>query len=387
MTGVIAPDRHVVAGLDGVLACESAITLVDGDNGELFFRGYDVRDFADQADYLAVVQLLWSGHWPTPTEQAAFDQDVRTRRDLPAEVHAVLQLVPDRIANPMAALRTAVSLLGALDPNGDATSPATMVTQATTLLARMPTLVAALGRLQRGLPTIAPARELGHAANYLYMLRGTRPSVEEVAGLNTLMALHAEHELNASTFTARTVIGTLSDYYSAITAALGALKGPRHGGAIDAVLPMVRAIGSTEAVPAYVDRALGEKRKLPGFGHRVYRERDPRAALQAAVVQCLSTRCAEPALFEIARRLEAELFVRKRLPANVDYYAAVALDDLGFPPDLLTSFIASTRVAGWTAHILEQAADNRLIRPRALYRGPRRLPYPPPTTLSGAPSP
>ena len=386
MSGVITPDRQVVSGLDGVLACESAITLVDGEAGELFFRGYDVRDIAEQADYLSVVYLLWHGRWPSSSEQAAFDRDVRARRGLPSEVDAVLRLIPDCIVSPVAALRTALSLLGALDPSGDATGPAAVMYQATTLLARMPTLVAALGRLQRGLPTIEPDPGLGHAANYLYMLRGSRPSADEAAALNTLMTLHAEHELNASTFTARTVIGTLSDYYSAITAAVGALKGPRHGGAIDAVLPLIREIGSPDAVPGFVERALTQKRRLPGFGHRVYRERDPRAALQAAVVQRLISGTAETTLFEIARRLEAEMFARKRLPANVDYYAAVALGYLAFPSDLLTSFIASTRVAGWTAHILEQSADNRLIRPRALYRGTRRLPYPPSATLQGAPS-
>ena len=383
---MIAPDQQIVAGLDGVLACESAVTLVDGEAGELFFRGYDVSDFAEQGDYLSVVHLLWYGRWPTPSEQVAFDQDTRARRGLPEELYPILRLVPDHIANPMAALRTAVSLLGALDPRGDATNPADVLSQATTLLARMPTLVAAIARLWRGLPTIAPDPELGHAANYLHMLRGTRPSAEEAAALNTLMTLHAEHELNASTFAARTVIGTLSDYYSAITAALGALKGPRHGGAIDAVLPLIREIGRPEAVPAYVERTLTQKRRLPGFGHRVYRERDPRASLQAAVVQRLISGTTETTVFEIARRLEAEMFARKRLPANVDYYAAVALNYLAFPSNLLTSFIASTRVAGWTAHILEQSAENRLIRPRALYRGPRRLAYPPSATLQGAPS-
>lgn len=386
MSAVIAPDAQVVAGLDGILACESAITLVDGANGQLFFRGYDVRDFAEHADYLEVVYLLWHGRWPTHSERAAFDRDVRSRRDLPNEVHAVLRLVPEHIASPMAALRTAVSLLGALDRDGDDASPSTMLSQATTLLARMPTLVAAIGRRQQALPVVAPDAELGHAANFLYMLRGTRPTPVEAAGLNTLMTLHAEHELNASTFTARCVVSTLSDYYSAITAALGALKGPRHGGAIDAVMPLLRDIGSPEAVPPYLDRALSEKRRLPGFGHRVYRERDPRAELQAAVVERLSRGSADTRWFEIARRLQVELLARKRLPANVDYYAALGLATLGFLPELFTSFIASTRIAGWTAHILEQSADNRLIRPRALYRGPLRRPYPPPTTLQGAPS-
>jgi citrate synthase len=384
VSGVISTDGHVASGLDGVLACESAITLVDGAEGELFFRGYDVVDFAEQADYLAVVHLLWHGRWPTPDQQVAFDQEVRARRDVPSEVHAVLRLQSDREANPMAALRTAVSLLGALAPDGESNSQVAALRQATTLLAQMPTLVAALGRLQRGLPVIDPDPVLGHAANFLYMLRAARPTADEAAGLNTLMTLHAEHELNASTFTARTVIGTLSDYYSAVTAALGALKGPRHGGAIDAVLPMLRDVGHAEAVPRYVDAALAQKRRLPGFGHRVYRRRDPRAALQAAVARRLSTSSPEPALFDVAERMEQEMLYRKGLPANVDYYAAVALGYLGFPPLLLTSFIASTRLAGWTAHILEQSADNRMIRPRARYVGPRGLPFHPNTQLQGA---
>jgi citrate synthase len=363
----------VTGGLDGVVACESAVTLVDGENGELFFRGYAVRDFADRADYLRVVQLLWHGTWPSQDAQNTFERRIRAQRQLPAEVHQLLQLIPVDTANPMSVIRTVVSLLGARDagPEHD------VLAKATSLLARMPTLVAAIGRLMRGQQPIEPDPELGHATNYLYMLRGTRPSADEAAGLNTLLTLHAEHELNASTFAARTVVGTLSDYHSAITAAVGALKGARHGGAIDAVVPLVDEIGSPDAVPAFVSRALADKRKLPGFGHRVYRRIDPRAALQAAIVRRLSTSPSNAMRFQIAQRLESEMLARKGLPANVDYYAALALSCLGFPPDLFTSFIASTRITGWTAHIFEQYADNRLIRPRAEYRGLRDLVYAP----------
>jgi citrate synthase len=238
--------------------------------------------------------------------------------------------------------------------------------------------------MQAGGGPIQPDPVFGHAANFLYMLTGERPSGLATRAFDIALILHADHELNASTFAARTVSGTLSDSYSAITAAVAALKGARHGGAIDQVPGMLAEIGSPEHVPAYVDRALAQRRRLPGFGHRVYRQRDPRAALQAEVVQHLSLGSANATSFAIARRLEEELLERKGLPANVDYYAAVALDQLGFPPALMTSFIASTRVAGWTAHILEQFSDNRLIRPRARYIGPRRLPYPPPETLDGA---
>jgi citrate synthase len=350
-----------VGGLDGVIACDSAITLVDGEKGELFFRGYPVAELAEQADYLAVLYLLWHSQWPTSAEQAAFDHEVRARREVPAEAQTLLHLLSQRQARPMAALRTVVSLLGALE---EAEDP---LISALTLVARMPGLVASLARLTSGLTSVAPNPDLGHAANYLYMLHGSPPMPEEAEALNALLILHMEHELNASTFAARTVIGTGSDYFSAIAAAIGALKGPRHGGAIDAVVPMLREIGSPEAVPSYVERALCQHRKLPGFGHRVYRHRDPRAAIQARIAE----RHRDAALVRTARRLEQEMLDRKGLPANVDYYAAIGLDALGLPNELFTSFIASARVAGWTAHILEQLTNNRLIRPRALYTGPR----------------
>jgi citrate synthase len=382
MSGGEQAESRVASGLEGVVVSESTITLVDGSNGELWFRGYNVRDFADKADYLAVVHLLWHERWPTAEEQAAFERRLRARRALPPPIQELLRQVPARGSSPMAVVRTAVSLLGMLDPDADATTREAVVDKATTVLATMPTLVAALGRRMRGEEPVAPDPELGHAANYLYMLRGARPSADEAAGLSTLMTLHCEHELNASTFTARTVIGTLSDYYSALVSAIAALKGPRHGGALDEVMTVLREIGRPEAVPAYVERALAQKRRLPGFGHRVYRKRDPRAPIQAAIVRRLAERSDAPGWFEVAARLEQEMQARKRLPANVDYYAGVALHYLGFPTDLFTGFMASARVAGWTAHILEQYADNRLIRPRAQYRGPRGLAYPPAATNS-----
>jgi len=346
-----------IGGLDGVVACESAITLVDGENGRLFFRGYDVRDLAERADFPTAVQLLWLGRWPTPDEEAAFDQQVRARSAVPEEVASLLRLLGNRRAEPMGALRTAVSLLGALDP----------LQEGVDLVARMPTLVCGLARLRRGMQMLAPDPQLGHATNYLYMLHGTRATPEDASALSALMILHMEHELNASTFAARTVVGTASDYISGITAAIGALKGPRHGGAIDQVVPMLREIGSPEAVPDYVALALSRRRKLPGFGHRVYRHRDPRTEVQRGIAE----RIGDPGLVATAQRLEQEMLHRKGLPANVDYYAALGLDALGFPVDSFTSFIASARVAGWTAHIAEQLAHNRLIRPRALYTGPR----------------
>jgi citrate synthase len=336
-----------------------------------------VRDFADRADFVAVVYLLWHGDWPTTEEQAEFDRKLRARRTLLPQVQELLRLVPLRTANPMAVVRTAVSLEGALDPDADAITREAVVDKATTLLARLPTLVAALARQVQGQEPVAPDPDLGHAANYLYMLRGSKPSAGDVQALNSLLSLYAEHELNASTFAARTVVGTLSDYYSAVVAGLSALKGPLHGGAVDDAMTLFREIGSPGAVSPYLDQALAEKRKIPGFGHRVYRTRDPRAYVLDAIARRLGEEANEVVWYEIATRVEQELMARKGLNANVDYYAALALYYLGFPLKMFTSFIGSSRLAGWTAHMLEQYAHNRLIRPRALYRGPRGLVYSP----------
>jgi citrate synthase len=375
----ISGEPQVISGLEGVLACESTIASIDGPNGILTYRGYNVRDFADTADFLAVTYLLWHGQWPSDAELTQFVERVRRQRALPEQIHAVLQLVPSQHTNPMAVVRTAVSLLGALDPHADDVSRESLLRKATDVLARLPTLVAALSRLVQGQPAIPPDPSLDHATNYLYMLRGVRPRAGEARALNSILTLYAEHELNASTFATRTVVGTLSDYYSAVVAGVAALKGPLHGGAVDEAMRLFREIGTPENVGAYLDRALAEKRKIPGFGHRVYRTRDPRAYHLERIAQRLGEEAGEPVWFEIASRLEQEMVARKRINANVDYYAALALYHLGFPLNLFTSVITSSRIVGWTAHILEQYEHNRLIRPRALYRGPSGLSYPPST--------
>jgi citrate synthase len=370
-----ASEPQVISGLEGVLACESTIASIDGPNGVLTYRGYNIRDFADTAEFLAVTYMLWHGDWPTTAELSAFEQRVQELRALPPQIHALLGLVPAQTTNPMAVVRTAISLRGALDPTADDITPAAVLEKATAVVARVPTLVAAISRLVQGKEPIAPDPALGHTANYLYMLRGSPPRQSDSEALNTILTLYAEHELNASTFAARAVVGTLSDYYSALVAGVAAIKGPLHGGAVDEAMKLFREIGSPDNVLAYMDQALAEKRKLPGFGHRVYRTRDPRAYHLERIAKRLGEEAGEPGWFEIATRVEQEMIARKHINANVDYYAALALYHLGFPLNMFTSVIVSSRVAGWTAHILEQYANNRLIRPRALYRGPSERKY------------
>jgi citrate synthase len=368
-------EQRVISGLEGVLACESAVAFIDGQNGVLLYRGYDLRHFADSADFLAVVHLLWHGDWPSETELATFRELVRDRRELRPQTLDLVRCMPLESANPIAALRTAISLEGVLDTDADIISREALIDKATSLLARLPTLVTALARRIQGREPIPPDPELDHATNYLYMLYGSKPAQSRVKAVNTLLTIYAEHELNASTFTARTVASTLSDYYSAVTAGIAALKGPLHGGAVDDAMRLFQEIREPDAVGAYLDKVLGERRRIPGFGHRVYRTRDPRAFILEPIARELSEEVGEPHWFEIAQRVEREMIERKGINANVDYYASLVLYCLGFPLNMFTCFIASSRLAGWTAHLLEQYADNRLIRPRALYRGPTGLTY------------
>jgi citrate synthase len=368
---------QVISGLEGVLACESTIGSIDGPNGILTYRGYNIRDFADSADFMAVTYLLWYGQWPTATERAQFDQRVRGRRALPEQMHALLRLVPVKTANPMAVVRTAVSLAGVLDGTADDLAREALLDKAKDVLAWLPTLIAALSRLIEGRDPVPPDPNLDHTTNYLYMLRGSVPREDEARALNSILTLYAEHELNASTFSARSVVGTLSDYYSAVTAGVAAIKGPLHGGAVDEAMRLFREIGRPENIGPYLDQALAEKRKIPGFGHRVYRTRDPRAYHLEPIARNLGEKAGEPVWYQIASQLEREMVARKRINANVDYYAAPALYHLGFPLNMFSSVIVSSRISGWTAHILEQYEHNRLIRPRALYRGASGLRYPP----------
>ena len=375
-------EPQVVHGLEGVLAFESSIAFIDGPNGQLSYRGYDIHDFAERASFEDTVFLLWNARWPSAQESDEFGDELKALRTLPDAVVDSIRLLPLRECNPMAALRTAVSVFGALDPLQDAISPDANLSKAKNLTANMATMVAAIHRLSQGLKPVAPDSRLTHAENYLYMMTGQRPDEASSRALNMALVIYAEHETNASTFTVRCAVSTLSDLYSAIGAGIAALKGPLHGGAIDEAMRLFTDIGSVQAAEGYIDRALAEKRRIPGFGHRVYRTRDPRATHLDPMAKAISELKGDTRWYDIGvevERLMKEKMAQKGrtdISANVDYYAAILLHQLGFPLNLQTSFVASSRIAGWCAHAFEQYAANRLIRPRARYTGQLNQPMP-----------
>ncbi len=362
--------QQVISGLEGVLACESSIAYIDGSVPELSFRGYNIHDIAQTLTFEQVVFLLWHDHLPSADELQTFSADLTSQRALPKQVLDLLRATP-LSAHPMASLRTAVSMLGAMDERADDISPEDNLRKAKALTAQMPTIVTAQARLQMGQEPIAPDPSLSHTVNYYYMLTGRQPDETTARTFETALILYAEHETNASTFACRVVVSTQSDFYSAVAAGIGAIKGPLHGPAIDDVMRMLMDIGDPGRAAAYIDEALTAKRKLSGFGHRVYRAGDPRASQLRVMAQKLSETRADDKWFAIATAAEQRMQETKGIIANVDYFAAPVLYHLRFPLNIFTNVIASTRIVGWSAHIMEQYANNRLIRPRALYVGQR----------------
>ena len=363
-------------GLAGVVAAESALSFIDGAAGGLWYRGYDIHALARHASYLESVYLLWYDALPAAIELTAFEGTLAGQRALPVAVLDVLSAMPADSA-PMAALRTAVSVLGQVDPEADDISREADLRKAGRLVAQMPTLVATFDRIRRGLDPIDPDPELGHAANFLYVRDGVRPSETAARALDTSWLLYLEHGLNASTFTARVVASTLADMHSAITAGVSALKGPLHGGANEKAMEMLLEIASVGNVPAFVEQALAEKRKIMGFGHRVYRTEDPRATHLRRMANELSQEAGGSQWYDVSRALEEELLERKGLYCNVDFYCATVYYSLGLPIDLFTPLFAIGRAAGWAAHVMEQHMHNRLIRPRAEYTGELDRPWVP----------
>ena len=362
--------EHVISGLEGVLACESSVAYIDGTIPELSYRGYNIHDIAETLTYEQAVYLLWHGELPSADQLRTFNADLAGQRGLPSVVIDLLRLMPPS-AHPMAGLRTAVSLLGTLDPQAEENAPVDLRRKAADLTAKMPTIVAAQARIQLGQAPIEPDASLSLAGNYYYMLTGKQPDATITRTIDTSLLLYAEHETNASTFTCRAVVGTESDFYSAVVAGIGAIKGPLHGGAIDEVMKMFLEIDRPERAAAYIDEALAARRKVPGFGHRVYRAGDARAPHLRTMAQRLAESTGDRKWFTIATTVEQRMREAKGIIANVDYYAAPVLYYLGFPLALFTNFVASARISGWSAHIFEQYANNRLIRPRALYTGQR----------------
>ncbi|TDQ39142.1 citrate synthase [Aureibacillus halotolerans] len=357
----------VSRGLEGVVATQSSISSIIDD--VLTYRGYNIDDLAEQASFEEVVYLLWFGRLPNQEEHKVFADELSAQTELPEEIIAHFRSYNLDSVHPMAALRTAVSMLGLFDDEADIDDPEANKRKAIRLQAKMPALVTAFSRIRSGKDPIAPKKGLSIAANFLYMLTGEEPNDISVEAFNKALVLHADHELNASTFTARVCVATLSDMYSGVTAAIGALKGPLHGGANERVMKMLKEIGTIDNVEPYIQNALDNKEKIMGFGHRVYKTGDPRAKHLREMSQELTKVTGEEKYYEMSVAIEKLVTGQKNLPPNVDFYSASVYHSLGIDHDLFTPIFAVSRVSGWIAHILEQFENNRLIRPRAEYVG------------------
>src|SRR5947208_8534255 len=359
------------AGLEDTVATSSAICYLDGDRGVLAYCGYDIHDLARHATFEEVCYLLWHRRLPTRAELGDVQSQLAAARALPDAVLRLMRSLPP--GNGMDMLRTLTSALGHYDPDAADNSPAANYRKAVRLTAQIGSLVATMGRVASGGGPIEPDPVLGHAANFLYMLTGQRPGGLETRAFDVALILHADHELNASTFAARVAAATLTDIHSTIVGAIGALKGPLHGGANADVMRLLLEIGK-DAGPEKAEEAirakLARKEKIPGFGHRVYHTEDPRATHLRQMSRDLGQRAGEPQWFQMSERIEALVKAEKKLNPNVDFYSAPTYHALGIDIDLFTPIFAVSRVSGWTAHVLEQYANNRLIRPRAEYIGP-----------------
>lgn len=356
------------AGLEGVVATSSKICYIDGEQGVLSYFGYNIHTLADNATFEEVIYLLWNGKLPNEKELAELKRSLAAERELPQEVTGFLKNVP-QAAQPMDVLRTAVSMLSLYDPQAADNSPEANTKKAVKLMARVSTIVTSFERLRTGKEVVAGDRTLGYAANFLYTLTGNKPDELMEHVFDVALILHADHELNASTFAGRVTAATLSDIYSAVTSAIGALKGPLHGGANEDVIRMLLSTHSADEAIAKVKDNLSHKIKIAGFGHRVYRVVDPRAIHLKKMSEELGKRTGHTELYETSSRVEQTIHDLKGLNANVDFYSASTYYSLGIPVDLFTPIFAVSRMSGWTAHILEQYRNNRLIRPRAEYTG------------------
>jgi citrate synthase len=357
-------------GLEGVVATTSKICYIDGDQGVLAYRGIDIHELADNSTFEETCYLLWNGSLPTRSELKELQQRLASERKLDPAIIEFLRTVP-KGSSPMDVLRTAVSTLGLYDPEEKNNDHAANVSKAIRLTSQIAMIVAAYDRLRKGKSVVQPDPSLSHAANFLLLLNGTAPSKTAERALDIALILHADHELNASTFAARVTAATLSDMHSAITSAIGALKGPLHGGANEAVFRILSQIDSSGTDPVeYIRKMLAEKKKISGFGHRVYHTEDPRATHLRKMSEDLSRSSGEPKWFEMSRKIEQFVKAEKKLNANVDFYSASTYHVLGIDVDLFTPIFAVSRISGWSAHVIEQLDDNRLIRPRADYIGP-----------------
>jgi len=358
------------AGLEGIVATQSEISDVDGIQGRLIYRGYDIHDLAEHATFEEVVYLLWNGDLPKRNQLDELKRQLAPEAGLPVEIVELLSRLPDA-ASPMDMLRTAVSALSFYDPDCGDMSREANIRKAARLVAKFSTIVTTFHRLRNGLQPVEPRQDLSIAGNFIYTLFGKDPDDVATRTMDLAFVLHADHELNASTFSARVTAATLSDIYSAVVSAIGTLKGPLHGGANEGVIKNLLEIGSVSNLEPWLKEQLARKAKIMGFGHRVYRTEDPRATHLREMSRQLGERVGNTVWYEMSRKMEEVMMREKRLNPNVDFYSASTYYTLGIPTDLFTPIFACSRISGWTAHVLEQFDHNRLIRPRAEYVGPR----------------
>jgi citrate synthase len=369
-------------GLEGVVIADTRLSKVMGDIGRLIYSGYDIQDLAENASFEEVVYLLWHNVLPTKAQLDEFRKTLIGDMALPAPMLTAMKTYP-LSAHPMGVLRTAVSALGLHDPAAEDNSPEANKRKAQHLTAKIPTIIAAWARIRRGKEPIAPRNDLGIAANFLYMLHGTMPSDVEIDVVNVYLVLLADHGMNASTFTSRVVTSTDGDMYSAVTAAIGSLKGPKHGGANEAAMRMFREVSEADSVEAWFNAEVkGKGRRIMGIGHRVYKALDPRADVLRRRTEELCRVREKCGMLDVALALadlasKDQYFIERKLYPNVDYYSSIMLDAIGIETDMMTPLFAMSRIAGWTAHIIEQWNDNRLIRPRGNYVGPMDLQWVP----------
>ena len=367
----MATAEKAKGGLEDVVATSSAICYLDGDAGVLAYCGYDIHDLARSATFEEVCYLLWHRRLPTKAELGDLQSQLAAARPLPEPIVRLMRSLPP--VDGMDALRTLTSALAHYDAEASDASPQAQYRKAVRLTAQIGSIVATWGRMQAGGGPIAPDPAMGHAANFLYMLTGERPNSTAIRAFDVALTLHADHELNASTFAGRVAAATLTDIYSAVVAAIGTLKGPLHGGANAEVMKMLLELGETasgERIDGFIRGKLARKEKISGFGHRVYRTEDPRATHLRQMSRELGARAGRTAWYAMSERIEALVKAEKKLNPNVDFYSASMYYTLGIPIDLYTPIFAVSRISGWTAHVLEQYANNRLIRPRADYTGP-----------------
>ena len=371
-----AVTKAVGGGLRNVVAGQTALSTIDGAKGILTYRGIDIHGLSEQSTFEETVFLLHRGTLPTRAQLDAFRKELAGQRRLPDAALSILHALP-KTAHPMAALRTVVSALGALDPDANDDGEAARTRKALRLTAQMATVVATIERIRNGWAPVSPDLQLGHAANFLYMLTGQRPDDEAARAMDVALVLHADHEFNASTFVARVTASTLADVHGAITAAIATLKGPLHGGANEAVMETLQQIGTPDKVDGFLKDAFAQKRKIMGFGHAVYKTEDPRATHLRRLSQKMGQKTGDARWYELSQKVEEYVKREKGLYCNVDFYSASLYHVMGIPTDLFTPVFAVSRVAGWTAHALEQLANNKLIRPESEYIGQMGVPYVP----------